>query len=245
MIEFFWHTLLYEPLYNALIFFYVISPQQDMGLAVIFLTLFIRVLLLPFSIRSARSEHRMDQLQPTIDQIKERYKYNIERQKEGTKRLLRKNKIGIFSSLLSLGFQLVVFVVLYTIFSSGLQLGGYNTLYSFNLDPKVIDPFFLGWFDLTVPNQLVSLFAAGVVFLHQGARKVKNFADATTIEKALIFGLPIGTYAAVIILPSAKAVFIATTVIFSIWIRFIKWIVVRFILKDTKLKNSIDDLWTS
>lgn len=245
ILQFFWYDIFYEPLYNALIFFYTISPGKDMGLAVIFLTVAIRVCLLPLSIRSARSEHRLDRLKPVIDEIKIRFRYDIQKQREATKTLLHKNKIGVFANMVALLFQAVILVVLYSIFSSGLQPVGHNIFYSFNLDPGFIDPYFLDWFNLIIPNQYASLFAAGVVFLHQGLRKVKHLHEASTIDKALMFGLPIGTYLATIVLPSGKAVFIATSICFSLWIRLIKWIVVKFMVKDEKLKASVEDLWTN
>ncbi len=245
MIDFIWYDLLYLPLYNLLIFFYSISPGLDMGLAVIFFTVFVRVVLLPFSIRAAKSEHRLDRLKPRLEQIKTRYKHNIEKQRGAIKELLRQNKIGVFSNFISLVFQLLVFIVLYSIFSSGLQEIGKNVIYDWNLHPDIIDPHFFTWINLIIPNQTASLVAAGVVFLHQGIRRAKNIGEASTIEKALIFGLPIGTYLAVIILPSAKAVFVATSVIFSMWIRFVKWIVLKYAIKDEQLKKNVDDLWTN
>ncbi len=245
MFEFIWTNVLYLPLYNLLMFFYTISPGPDMGLGLIFFTVFIRVVLLPLSIRSARSEHRMERLEPAIDAIKERYRNNVQKQREVIKSILAKNRIGVMSALISIAFQLLIFIVLYTIFSSGLQEIGRNTIYSWNLHPKYIDPNFFDWFNLIIPNQLASLFAAGVVLLHQSLRRVKHISEASTVEKALIFGLPIGTYLAVAILPSAKAIFIATSVLFSIWIRLVKWIVIKYVIKEEKLKKSIDDLWTN
>lgn len=244
MLDFFWYDLLYKPLYNALIFFYGISPGKDMGLAVIFLTVSIRVFLLPFSIRAARSEHLLERLDPVIQKIKKRYKYDIQKQKEAIKHLLRKNKIGIFSNFFSIAFQILIFVILYKIFSSGLQQTGHNVLYSFNLNPGVIDPMFFGWFNLIIPNQGASIFAGIVVLFLQGAKKIRNFSEASTLEKALIFGLPLGTYAATIVLPSAKAIFIATSALFSLWIRLIKWTVLK-IMKDDELKENVNDLWTN
>lgn len=245
MFEFIWYDILYQPLYNALIFFYTISPGKDMGLAVIFLTVAIRVVLLPFSIRSARSEHRLERLKPTIDELKVQYKYDVEKQRIAIKRLLHKNRIGVLSNVASLVFQLGVFIILYKIFSSGLQPIGHNVIYHFNIKPGVIDPYFFDWFNLIIPNTTASLFAAGVVFFHQAIRRVRHISEASTIDKALLFGLPLGTYLATIVLPSAKALFIATSVIFSLWIRLVKWVVVRYLVKDETLKQNVEDLWTS
>lgn len=245
MINFVWHDLLYVPLYNLLVFFYHISPGPDMGLAVIFLTVFIRVVLLPFSIRAARAEHRLDRLRPLMDDINQRYKYNLQKQREATKKLLQRNKIGVYSNFFSVLFQIGFFVILYTIFSTDLQPGGLNELYAFNFQEANINPDFLGRLDLTQASQGASLFAAAVVFFHQAIRKVPHYAEASTIDKALLFGLPIGTYLATIILPSSKAVFITTSVLFTLWIRLVKWFVVKFLLKDQKLKASVDEVWTS
>lgn len=244
MWDFLWFDLLYKPLYNALILLYQVSPGQDMGWAIILLTLTIRIMLLPFSFRAARSEHRLEKLQPVIDEVKERYKYNIEKQREATKRLLQKNEIGIFSSLLSLAFQVLVFVVLYKIFSSGLQLHGHNELYEFIPAPLEINPYFFDRFNLIVENQGASLFAAAMVFLSQAMSKMKHLADATTLDKVMLVALPLGTYMATIILPSSKAVFIAASVIFTICLKGVRFLVVRFV-KDEELKGDIDKLWTS
>ena len=245
MINFLWYDLLYLPLYNLLIFFYTISPGQDMGLGIIFLTIFIRLLLLPLSIRGARAEYRLERTHPLIEQIKRRYKHNLEKQKRKIREVLRENNIGIFSNVFALIFQIVFFIVLYRIFSSGLQMGGHNQLYSFNLVPTDIDPSFLGYFDLVHPYVRASLFAAGVVFFQQSLRRVRRNEEASAVDKAILFGLPIGIYIATIYLPSSKAVFIATSVIFSMWLHFIKWLIVRFFLHDDELKKNLNQLWTN
>lgn len=218
-----------------------------MGVAVIFLTLAIRIVLLPFSIRAAQSEYRMDKVRPEIEKIRHRYRHDIEMQRRATKEILHENKIGIFSNLLSLGFQILVFLVLYSIFSSGLQLIGKNVLYPFNLDPGVITPYFLNRFSMISPDAKISVFAALVVFLSQllKARR-RRMDESTSIDKALLVGLPIGTYLATIVLPSAKALFIAASVVFSLWLRAIRWLVFRYIVKDDEeLKENVEKIWTN
>jgi len=237
------HDLLYQPIYNVLIFFYNIAPRHDMGLAVIFLTLFMRVLLLPFSIRAARSEHRLERLEPVFEEIKKRYKYNIEKQRAATKEILRKNHIGIFSNLVSLIFQITVFLVLYKIFSSGLQVSEVNELYAFVHKPPIIETNFLNRMSLLIPNLTASLFAAGMIFFLQAIRRVTP--ESSAIDRVMLFALPLGIFIATIALPSAKAVFIGASACFSLWVKCVKWVVVRFFLNDEKLKSSINDLWTS
>lgn len=246
MIYFLWFDLLYRPLYNLLMFFYVISPGRDMGLAVIFFTVFIRVCLLPFSIRGARSEIRLEQLQPLIEEIKHRFRHNIDKQRETIRRLLKKNNISVFSNMFSLMFQIFFFIILYEIFSSGLQPGlGHNELYKWMPNPGIVDPFFAGRLNLILPSAQASIFAAAVMLASQLLHYMGKRGDATTVERAMLFALPVGIYFACIVLPAAKPLFISTSIIFSLWLLLIKTVVLRFVVKDEKMKQTIDDLWTN
>jgi YidC/Oxa1 family membrane protein insertase len=238
------YDALYRPIYNVLIFFYDLAPNHDMGIAVIFLTLFMRVLLLPFSIRAARSEHRLERLEPVLEEVKKRFKYNIEKQRKATKELLKRNHIGIYSNFISLVFQLMVFLVLYAIFSSGLQVSEVNHLYFWVHQPPIIETNFLNRFSLLIPNLAASLFAAGVVFFNQAIRRVQA-TEVSSLDRVMLFVLPIGIFIATIALPSAKAIFIGTSALFSLWIRVVKAVVIKFFLSDEKLKTSINDLWTN
>ncbi|MCW1930647.1 MAG: YidC/Oxa1 family membrane protein insertase [Candidatus Kerfeldbacteria bacterium] len=244
ILYFVWHTLLYQPIYNALIFFYLYNPIRDMGVAVILLTIFMRIVLLPFSIRAARSEYRLAQLEPLFAEIHKRYKYNVEKQREATRALLKKHKIGIFSNLVSLFFQILVFLILYRVFSSGLQpYGDENILYPFFHHVKVVGTNFFGSFSLLIPYLPASLCAAGLTLLLQGTRKVQG--HLTSVDRAALIFFPIGIFLATIALPSGKAIFLCTSMLFTLWIRLVKVVVVRYVIKDKELKEGLDQLWKS
>jgi YidC/Oxa1 family membrane protein insertase len=237
---------LYKPLYNLLIFFYNFSPGKDMGLAVIMFTIFIRLLLIPLSIRGARSEIRLEQLKPLIEEIKERYQHNIEKQREAIRRLLQKNNISVFSNVIALAFQIFFFVILYEIYASGLQPGlGHNDLYGWMRNPGIVDPHFLNQLNLIETSQSAALFAGGTMLVSQLIRYMMNKEEATTIERVMLVALPLGIYFGCIVLPSAKALFISTSIIFSLILLGAKTVTLRFLVKDEKLKQTIDDLWTS
>lgn len=241
--SFIWYDVLYQPLYNLLMFFYVFSPGKDMGLAVIFFTIFIRVLLLPFSVRGARSEIRLEQLQPLIEEVQNKYKHNLEKQREALRRLLKKNNISVFSNIFSLAFQIFFFFVLYEIFASGLQPGlGHNNIYKWLWDPGIVDPYFAERLNLILPSNRASLFAAGTMLFSQ-IIYLATQKERSTVDRIMLVALPVGIYFASVVLPAAKPLFIATSVIFSLWLLLIKTVVLRFIVKDEKLKQTIDDLW--
>ena len=60
---------LWQPLYNGLIFFYNAIPGHDLGLAIIALTIVIRLLLSPFLYKAQRSQRELAVLQPEIKKI--------------------------------------------------------------------------------------------------------------------------------------------------------------------------------
>jgi YidC/Oxa1 family membrane protein insertase len=246
MIEFIWYDLLYQPLYNLLLFFYSISPGRDMGLAVILFTIFIRIILLPLNVRGARAEIRLEQLKPVIEEIKTRYKHNLEKQREAIRRLLKKNHIGVLSNIVALFFQLFFFFVLYEIFASGLQPGlKHNFLYAFNIDPGIVDPYFFGRLNLIITSNSASLFAAGVMLVSQIVHYMNRTGEKTRTDLLMVLVFPLGIYLTCIVLPSAKALFLSTTMIFTLLILAVKMVALRYIVKDEKLKQKIDDLWIS
>lgn len=246
MIEFLWYDLLYEPLYNVLIFLYSISPGRDMGIAVIMLTVLIRIVLLPLSIRGNRSEQKLEKLKPLIEEIKYRYRHDLDKQREAIRRMLSKNNISVFGNTMSLLLQLAFILVLYEIFSSGLQPFGHNVIYPFNRDPGIIDPNFLGRINMVVPNLWLSIIAAVVVLFGQAMRMRGKWAEATVTERILTIGIPIGIFFATVIIPSAKALFIITSSVFSQILRGISWLLLKYVVKEEgRLKQTIEDIWTN
>lgn len=87
----------------------------DYGLAVILLTLIIRVLLTPLTIRSTKSSAQMQVLQPKMREIQERYKDDPQRMQEETTRLYSENKINPVGGCLPLLLQMPVFFALFAV----------------------------------------------------------------------------------------------------------------------------------
>ena len=65
-----WNTLLYQPLLNALAFLVSIIPGGDVGVAVILLTILVKIILFPLSQKSIESQAEMNILAPEINKIK-------------------------------------------------------------------------------------------------------------------------------------------------------------------------------
>ena len=88
------NTLLYQPLFNALVLFYWFIPGRDFGIAVILFTVVIKLFLYPLASRGIRSQKALQELQPKIKEIQEKYKNNKQEQTKATMEFYQKEKIN-------------------------------------------------------------------------------------------------------------------------------------------------------
>lgn len=158
MLEFL-KQLIYVPLYNAFALILNI-PYVDAGIAVIVFTILIRTLLYPLSKKALISQIRLQELQPHIREVQEKYKDNKEEQAKKMMALYRDKKINPFSSILILLLQIPIIISLYHIFSSGaLTEINVRLLYDFIPTPPPNDHTLLGIVDLALKSAPLALLA--------------------------------------------------------------------------------------
>ncbi len=154
------HTIFYKPIYNALIFILDILPNHSVAIAVVVLTVIIKLFLLPLSYKMFKTQIIQRKIQPLISKIQEEYKDN--RQVLGLKMLeiYKEHKLNPFSSILLMIIQIPIVFALYFVFANG-GLPNIVTadLYSFISQVNNINPFLLG-IDFTKANIVVGLIAA-------------------------------------------------------------------------------------
>ncbi len=90
-------VVLYRPLFNALVFLYDYLPGRDFGVAIIVLTLVIRFLLYPTSIKAVKSQKAVQQLQPKVQEIQKKYKDDKEKQSKEVLELYKKDTKGFIN----------------------------------------------------------------------------------------------------------------------------------------------------
>ena len=157
----FFYTILEQPLTNALIFFYNTIAFQDLGLAIIFLTLAIRLVLFPFFHKSARQQTVMQHLQPKLKAIQEQHKSDRAKQTEAMMALYREHEVNPFSGILFLLVQIPVLITLYYIFLKSLSPETFApALYSFVHLPETFNATFLGLINLGSRSILMVVLAA-------------------------------------------------------------------------------------
>ncbi|OYV73260.1 MAG: hypothetical protein B7Z74_04215 [Deltaproteobacteria bacterium 21-66-5] len=91
------HTYLYTPIFAVLIFLYHNISFGDLGVAIIELTLLVRLILLPLFHKSAKDQTIMQRLQPHVRKIQVEHKDAKERQAKELMALYREHRVNPFS----------------------------------------------------------------------------------------------------------------------------------------------------
>lgn len=152
------NEVLYRPLFNALVFLYNIIPGHDFGIAIILLTILIRILLAPLSYKSIKSRQSLNILQPRIKEIQKKYKSKEEQGRE-TMKLYKEQRINPFSGCLPLLIQFPILIALYRVLINVLKPGNLTVLYPFIKHPGTINSLFLGILDLSKGSPLLAVLA--------------------------------------------------------------------------------------
>lgn len=154
------HSLFYEPLFNLLIFLYNTVPGHDFGVAIILVTVIIKILLIPSSNSAIKSQKEMADLQPKIKEIQKKYKDDREKQGLAMMELYKENKINPFGGFLSLIIQIPILIALYSVFLDGFNPEKLIGLYHFVVNPGIVNPSFLGLIDLSKSSIILAILAS-------------------------------------------------------------------------------------
>lgn len=157
-----WNVVLYQPLFNLLIFITNLMPGKDVGLAVILLTILVKLALYPLTKKSIESQVAMAQMQPELERIKKEFPDKQEQAKR-TMEFYKEQKSSPFAGCLVMLIQLPIIFALYYVF-----LGGFadmSHLYSFVANPGVINMNFLGFLDISKPHIVLAVLAGASQFL--------------------------------------------------------------------------------
>lgn len=157
-------TLFYQPILNLLVFLYNIIPGQDLGVTIIALTVIIKLLILPLTKKQIKSQKALQELQPKMEEIKQKYKDNKEEMSRAIMNLYKENKVNPASSCLPLLIQFPILIAVFMVFRDGLTNGSLDLVYSFIERPEALNHIAFGFLDLSQPNYILALLAGGAQF---------------------------------------------------------------------------------
>lgn len=163
MLHTFWYNVLVEPLYNALAFIVGIVPWGDVGLAVIILTLVVKLILSPLSKKASKSQIALRDLAPQLEKIKENIPDKTE-QAQATFALYKQAGVNPFSGCLIAVIQLPILIALFQVFKQQLTFTGVG-LYSFIHVPSTVSLYFLGFLSLGAKSIVLAVIVAIVQYI--------------------------------------------------------------------------------
>lgn len=144
------HELLYRPLFNALMALYVFLPGSDLGIAIIVLTVVVRLLLSPLLLRQFRSQRALAELQPKIAEIRQSTKDTSE-QSQKLLELYRRHGVSPVSGCLPLLVQLPILWAMYAALQGGLNPEAMSALYPIVPKPETLNVMAFGFVNLAQP----------------------------------------------------------------------------------------------
>ncbi len=161
------HNVIYVPLYNGLVWLVDVLPAHDMGLAVIALTVIVRVILIPLSRRAVETQLVMKELTPEIEALKAKYKDDKEAQGKAIFALYREKGVHPFAGIGLVLLQFPVLIGLYWVFShGGLPEVDPSLLYGFVQVPGSVHMDFLGFIPLSGHSIVLAVTAAISQFVY-------------------------------------------------------------------------------
>ncbi len=204
-----YHTFLYQPILSTLIFIYNSLAFGDLGLAIIILTIVIRIILFPLLYKGAKQQVLMQKIQPKLKEIQEKHKDNKERQAIELMALYKKHKINPFSSILSLFIQIPILIAIYQVLLK--EAGG-----------AIFDNFlFLGFINLREINLVIAVIAAVFQYIQikmsmPKSTGGKNENPMAGMSKAMLYIGPGLTLLFLSRFPAALGVYWLTSTVFGI-----------------------------
>ncbi|MCK4891178.1 MAG: membrane protein insertase YidC, partial [Candidatus Pacebacteria bacterium] len=209
ILSFIFNDLLYYPLFNLMVFFYNIIPGQDIGVAIIMLTLLVRLILYPINTKAIKSQKQLQEIQPKMKEVQAKYKNDKGKQAKALMELYQKHKVNPMSGCFPLLIQFPILIALYWVFLNGFKDESLSIIYPFISNPGHIDPMFFGFVNLSKTN-IILAFIAGILQYFQtkmimGAKKEKNDKEkapeegktqdfAQSMSKQMIYFMPVLTF---------------------------------------------------
>lgn len=170
MFSFIWHTFFFDPIYNGLVYFIDVVPGGDVGIAIILITIVVKAILLPLSLKAARTQLAMREIEPQMKEIKEKYKDKREEQARKMMELYKKVGLNPFSSIFLILIQFPIIIALYFSVArgGGVPLPEINTgiLYTFVPIPEMVTMLFLGFIDIAAKSLPLAALAGITQFIH-------------------------------------------------------------------------------
>ncbi|MCL5676222.1 MAG: YidC/Oxa1 family membrane protein insertase [Patescibacteria group bacterium] len=220
-------TFIYQPFFNLLVAIYYglarFNPHVDMGIAVIIFTIIFRIIILPLSLASGRTENEKVEMMKKLAEIKDKYAHDPVAQKAESRKIFQGNKRVVIAETIDIGIQAIIALMLLRIFSTGLEGADFHLLY--HGIPKPSEPFnmmFLNSIDLSRPSVPLNILNSIVIFIAEALSIVSTARPANREDRLALFAFPVIVFIYLYFMPAGKKLFIITTLLFSIGLMLVQ-----------------------
>ena len=141
LVDYGWFGILARPMFWLLTFFYGLTKSY--GIAIILLTIVVRILLFYPSLKSATAMEEMKALQPQMAALREKHAKDPQRMNQEIMKLYKEHKVNPMGGCLPMLLQLPFFVALYNVLSVSIELRQAPFLSPWLKDLSQHDPFYI------------------------------------------------------------------------------------------------------
>ncbi|MDI9354962.1 MAG: YidC/Oxa1 family membrane protein insertase [Cyanobium sp. MAG06] len=189
------------------------NVSGSLAIAIIGLTIIIRVGLVPLQISAKRTAKNMKKIQNKLQELKDKYKSDPRTMMKEMNKLYKENNVRPFSSLLGLLIQIPIVIGLYFILVDELKLaqGGNSLFFGINItDPNYL----LAFITFVTMYMLMKISVVDMVVADNASQVQKDFSKMMRLQ--MLYFLPIVTFIATLFLPAGLALYFITGNIFLI-----------------------------
>jgi YidC/Oxa1 family membrane protein insertase len=221
--------ILWRPLFNGLIWFYNVLPLHDLGVAIILLTIVIRLVLAPLLWKAQKAQKDLQRIQPEIKKIQEKFKSDKEGQSKALMELYATHKVNPFSGCLMILIQFPLLIALLSVFRIGFEQSSLSYLYAFIENPGTINPISFGILNLAQGSVSIGLLAAITQYIQTKMTYIStptsqgenSFSQMMRIQGLYMF--PVIIFITSFQFPSALAVYWTVMNVFGILQELVMW----------------------
>lgn len=193
---------------------------MDLGIAIILLTLVIRVLMFPLFARSQKHQMVAQTIQPHLKRIQKEHAGDPQKQTEAMLALYKEHDFNPFAGFLLLFVQLPVLIALYHIFTAIFTPEAFSGLYSFVTPPQSLNEMAFGLINLKEHSIVIVAITALLQylqgFLMQRHLRSTGNEQAAMANTTLMFVGPLLTLTIFARLPAAVTLYWLVSTIFNI-----------------------------
>ena len=189
-IDYGWFKVVALPLLYLLKFFYGLI--RNYGIAIILLTVFVKIILHPLTHKSFKSMKEMQRIQPQLNKIREKFKDDKEKLNREMMALMKSNKVNPMGGCFPMLLQFPVFIALYRVLGNSIELRG--------------APFIFWIADLSQKDKfyVLPLLTGLVTFIQQ--KNTPTMGDPTQAKMMMM--MPVFMTSVLLFLPSGLTLYI-------------------------------------